>query len=98
MKTVKLINGKIAIPLNIKIYMTEGRMIDIVTDLVFHKNLDLSENKSSIIEKVRDHLRYQGTTVYSDWYEDTDDTEPINIIRSEEVTPFIRNMFPELNQ
>ena len=95
MKTVELTNGKIAIPMNIKFYMTKSRMVDVITDLVHRGELDLTENKSKIIEEVRNHLKFQGGTVYGDWYEDTEETEPINRIR-EKVNPFVKMTFPEL--
>lgn len=94
MKTVKLTNGKRAIPMNIKVYMTEEKMVQVITDLVHQGTLDLSENKSKILKEVRRHLWFQGQTVYSDWYEDTDETEPINRLY-EKVEPFVKQMFPE---
>ena len=94
MKTVILTNDKVAIPLNIKHYVTDDVMIKAITELVHQRTLNLSENKSTIIKAVRDLLFYQGRTVYADWYEDTDQTEPINLIY-EKVIPFVENMFPE---
>lgn len=94
MKTVELTNGKRAIPMNIKVYMTEERMVKVITDLVHKGTLDLSEKKSKILKEVRSHLWFQGQTVYGDWYEDTDETEPINRLY-EKVEPFVKQMFPE---
>jgi hypothetical protein len=94
MKTVILTNNKKAIPLIIKHYVTDNTMIKAITELVHQGTLDLTENKSDIIKKVRDLLYYQGRTVYGDWYEDTDQTEPINRIY-EKVIIFVKDMFPE---
>ena len=97
MKIVELTDDRIAIPMAIKFYMTSDKIVKVVTDLVHQEILDLTEPKYKIIEKVRDHLHYQGTTTYGDWYEDTIETEPINEIYKR-VEPFIRKMFPEFDE
>ena len=94
MQTVELTNGKSALVMNIKHFITDETMIKSITELVFNRILDLSENKSSIITEVRHLLYTQGRSVYNDWYEDTGNTELINKIY-ETVIPFVKQMFPE---
>ena len=96
MKTVELTTGDKAIPVNIKHYVTKETMVSIVTDVVFHKNLNENElRKSEVISLLRTHLFYQGKTTYCDWYEDTVETPVINGLRRK-VEKIITEMFPEL--
>jgi len=97
MKTVELVRGGKAITVMTKTYVTRSRLISIVTDLIFHDNLSLEAGKRVIMEKVRGHLWYQGTTVYCDWYEDTIDTPVINEIYAK-VEEMIDEKFPELKE
>jgi hypothetical protein len=97
MKTVDLTDGHKAISVITKIYLTRGLLIDIATHLCYHDELNLMNNKSHVIKKVREHLAYQGRTTYCDWYEDTAGTEAINEIHPK-VVIMIDNLFPELTK
>lgn len=95
MRTVDNRNGETAIPIVTKTYLTKNRLAKIWTDLIYHGELNINSKKSKIIKKVRTHLWWQGITTYTDWYEDTGETEKINDIYKE-VCLKITSVFPEL--
>lgn len=98
MKTVRLNTGELSIPIVIKSFITKTKMIKILADIVHSKSLDLHNmNKKEIMQEIRGHVKFQGVTVYTDWYEDTIETPIINDIITE-VEAFVEDKFPELNE
>ena len=97
MKTVNLTDGRKAITVITKRYLTRSLLIDIVTHLCYHDELNLMNSKSHVMKKVREHLAYQGRTTYCDWYEDTAGTEEMNKIRPK-VEIMVGDLFPELTK
>ena len=98
MKTVTMVKGDErfeAIPLVVKFYMSKNRLITIWSDLIHKGDLTFESKKSEVIAEIRSHLRFQGYSVYNDWYEDTDETPVINGI-IENLEPIVEKMFPEL--
>lgn len=96
MKTVNLKNGDIGIPLMTIHYLTDELAVKILGDIYFHNQFDFDKlPKKKAIEIIKSHLRYQGTTVYDTWHEDTEYQEEINkaYVLAEE---YITKRFPEL--
>ena len=96
MKTVRLKTGELALPVNIKGFLKRSKLIGIIGDLLFHKEITSTCKKMILMGKVRDHMKYQGVTVFEDWYEDTQDQQEINNCYKEAAI-IVSNLFPELN-
>ena len=95
MKHITFVSGEKAIPLIIRHRLKANEIAYIFADLIFHEKITIDIGKADLIREIRNHLWYQGTTVYTDWYEDTEATPVINDI-IEATLKRVAELFPEL--